>query len=296
MNLDGIQGRPIMPNWSSLGLVDRWILHRVNQLSAELDKSLGSYRFDVAADRLYHFFWHEYADWYLEFVKQNLEQDAPGRDSTLAVLVEVHDRLIRMLHPFMPFITEEVWQKIPRRLEDKKTITSAQFPAPRDDWHDEKAVSEVSVLQEVIAAIRTARAERGVPPSKRLKVIIESANFEQRDLLSDQIKHVRRLARLEALEFSKNVPHSPDTVRRVVRDFQIHIPLVGIVNRQEEKARVLKELERIAKQKSSIDNRLANSQFLERADPNVVAETRVQAKNLTLEQERYERIFQEMES
>ena len=294
MNLGEIQKRPTIPNWSALGLVDRWILHRVNQLSVELDESLGSYRFDVAADRLYHFFWHEYADWYLEFVKQNLEQDEPGRDSTLAVLIEVHDRLLRMLHPFMPFITEEVWQKIPRRSEDERTITLAKFPTLHDDWHDEKAVSEVAILQEVIATIRTARAERGVPPSERLKVIIEGANVEHRTLLSDQIKHVRRLARLEVLEFSENVPHGPDTVRRVVRDFQVHMPLVGIVNRQEEKARVLKELERIEKQKSNVDKRLANPKFLERADPKVVAETRVQSQNLSLEQERYERIFQEM--
>lgn len=296
MNLGEIQKRPAIPHWSALGLVDRWILHRVNQLSAELDESLGSYRFDMAADRLYHFFWHEYADWYLEFVKQNLEQDAPGRDSTLAVLIEVHDRLLRMLHPFMPFITEEVWQKIPRRSEDEQTITLAKFPALHDDWHDEKAVSEVAILQEVIATIRTARAERGVPPSERLKVIIEGANIEHRTLLSDQIKHVRRLAHLEVLEFSENVPHSPDTVRRVVRDFQVHMPLGGIVNRQEEKARVLKELEKIEKQKSNVDKRLANPKFLERADPKVVAEARVQSQDLSLKQERYERIFQEMGS
>ena len=294
MNLGGIQKRPIMPSWNALGLIDRWILHRVNQLSSELDASLRAYRFDVAADRLYHFFWHEYADWYLEFVKQNIEQGAPARDSTLAVLVEVHDRLMRMLHPFMPFITEEVWQKIPRCLGDEQTITLAKFPVQNDDWHDEKAVSEVAVLQDVIATIRTARAERGVPPSKRLKVIIEGANVWQRALIADQINHVRRLARLETLEFSKNVPHSPDTVRRVVRDFQIHMPLVGIVNREEEKARVLKELGRIEKQKLSIDKRLADSLFLERADPKVVAEARVQSKKLSLEQERYKSIFQEM--
>ncbi len=294
MNLGETRERPPVPDPRGLGIVHRWILHRVTQVAGELHAALAEYRFDVAADRLYHFFWHEYADWYVELVKPHLQPDAPDREAALAVLLEVHDRLLRMLHPFMPFITEEIWQRLPRRPEDGNTITLAAFPTRRDDWLDDRAMNEMTVLQEVITTVRTARAERGVPPSKRLRAIVEGAGEWHRALLSAHADHIQRLARLEALEFAQDVPRSPDTVRRLVRDLQIHIPLAGIVDRQAERQRILKELARIEKQRAGADRRLANPQFLERADPEIVAEARVQAHNLGLEHERYQRILGEL--
>ena len=115
----------------------RWILHRLNAVTGEVNEALTTYRFDVAADRLYHFFWHEYADWYIEMVKQHLQAEGDERETARAVLLEVHDRVLRLLHPIIPFVTEELWQHLPRRAADGQTITLAAYPQVRADWVDE---------------------------------------------------------------------------------------------------------------------------------------------------------------
>ena len=231
MNLpSALQARPDLPPVGDLDLVHRWILHRTGELSGELQTALEGFRFDVAADRLYHFFWHEYADWYIELVKPRLQGDAAERDAAVAVLLEVHDRILRMLHPFMPFVTEEIWQALPRRAGDGRapngsdcSVALAQFPAPVAAWRDDRAVAAMTLLQEVVTTIRTVRSEWGVPPSRPVTALVEGAADDVRELLALHAGHVRHLAGLAALEFADVVPRSPDTVRRVVRDFQLHM-------------------------------------------------------------------------
>ena len=136
MNLPvSLQQRSEVPPTARLELCHRWILHRVSELAAEVDDAFEAFRFDVAADRLFHFFWHEYADWYIELIKPHLQATGEIRDTAAAVLLEVHDRALRMLHPFIPFVTEEIWQKLPRQAEagrtadgHHQTIALAQFP------------------------------------------------------------------------------------------------------------------------------------------------------------------------
>ena len=149
----------------SLGLIHRWMLHRVSALSAEVQAALEGFRFDVAADRLYHVFWHEYADWYIELVKPELQADGDTRARAAAVLLEVHDRLLRLLHPFIPFVTEEVWQALHAPAPDaRRTITLAPFPAPVDAWRDDDAVETMALLQDVVTTVRTVRSEWNVSP------------------------------------------------------------------------------------------------------------------------------------
>ena len=278
-----LERRPEISPADQRGLIHRWILHRTSELSGELRTALEEFRFDVAADRLYHFFWHEYADWYIEFVKPELQGSGDERDRAVAVLLEVHDRILRMLHPFMPFVTEEIWQALPQRPEDGcapdgggQTITLAPFPAPESGWQDDDAVSVMGLLQEVITTVRTVRSEWGVPPSREVVVTVEGAGPETQAMLEHHGDHVRRLAGLSSLEFAESVPRSPDTVRRVVRHFQLHIPLAGIVDRTKETERIRRNLTKLTKQRAAVQARLANRAFVERADPAVVGEARSQ--------------------
>jgi len=302
MNLpDTLHERPEVPEFSRLDLIHRWILHRTSELAREVDEALENFRFDVASDRLYHFFWHEYADWYIEFVKPHLQADGLVRDQAVAVLLEVHDEILRMLHPFMPFVTEEIWQALPKRFDDsqafkdgRQTITLTRFPTACTDWHDDDAVSVIGLLQDVITTVRTVRSEWGVPPSQMITAVIEGADRDIQELLKSNTEHIKRLAGLEALDFSNSVEKSPDTVRRVVRLFQLHIPLAGVVDRSKETARIKKSLEKVSKHHVALKAKLANPAFIAKADPAVVQETKTLKESTGRHQEKLEKILMEL--
>ena len=302
MNLpETLRERPDVPSFGELELIHRWMLHRTSELCQELDTALESFRFDVAADRLYHFFWHEYADWYIELVKPQLQGDGRVRDEAVAVLLEVHDQVLRMLHPFIPFVTEEIWQALPHRPGEGRgsgkqgqSITLTQFPAGRVDWRDDDAVSVMGLLQDVITTVRTVRSEWGVAPSRPVTAVVEGADPATQALLEQYEAHVRRLAGLEALEFADSVPRSPDTVRRVVRLFQLHIPLAGIVDRSKETARVKRSLEKLVKQRNALQVKLANPAFVARADPAVVRDAQTQEVAIGQHQQKLEQILLEL--
>ena len=246
--------RPDIPKLDSLDLVHRWILHRLRDVTSEVDEALNEFRFDVAADRLYHFVWHEYADWYIELIKAPLQARGRERDHAVAVLLEVHDQILRLLHPFIPFVTEEIWQSLPQRPgdgtrtdENQATITLAAFPRPRSEWRDTTAVSTMALLQEVVTSIRTLRSELGVPTSRKVCAIIESASKDDEGLLKASREQLSRLAGLEKLEFFDNVRPDPDTVKRVVRNFRVHVPLAGVVDRGKEIERVKRDLAKLSK-------------------------------------------------
>ena len=302
MNLDPTnQVRPDVPPIERLDLIHRWILHRTNELAGEVDTALTEFRFDVAADRLYHFFWHEYADWYIELVKPYLQSEGQVRGDAVAVLLEVHDQILRMLHPFIPFVTEEIWQALPQHAEDgagrapgKRTITLAAYPRPNESRVDTRAASTIRLLQEVVTAIRTVRSEWGVPPARKVRAIVEAAPAGDQALLRSHAEQVARLAGVEELQFATSVPKEPDVVRRVVRDFQIHIPLAGIVDRVKETERVRRDLAKLVKQRGALQARLSNVAFVERADPAVVEEARSREQAIGQRQAKVQQILEEL--
>jgi valyl-tRNA synthetase len=285
MNLGDDPVRAEVPPASWLGLVHRWILHRLNAVTGEVQEALTTYRFDVAADRLYHFFWHEYADWYIEMVKQHLQADGAERDTARAVLVEVHDRVLRLLHPIIPFVTEELWQHLPRRAEDGQTITLAAFPTVRSDWVDPSVEAEIGLLQDVVITIRTARAERTVKPSERITATIDGGNPEQVRTLTEQKGYVLALAGLTSLEFGA-VPAGADealeTVTRMCDDLRVHIRMPK-ADRGAEIEKLRKQLAETEREMTGIDAKLANEQFVSRAPARLVDDTRARRQALEVQ-------------
>ena len=300
---ESLSTRPPVPPTETLDVIHRWMLHRTSALAAELDSALGDYRFDVAADRLYHFFWHEYADWYIELIKPELKSDGVIRDRAVAVILEVHDRVLRMLHPFIPFVTEEIWQSLPQRPDEGhvrsglgQTITHAAFPTLVPEWTDDEAVATMHLLQEVVTSVRTVRSEWGVPPAQKITAVVRGADRVTAGTIRANLVHVTRLAGLSTVDFADEVPHSPDTVRRLVRDFELHVPLAGIVDREKETARVTRELAKLGKLRGGLQARLSNALFLDRAAPEVVRETREQEREVGQRQVKLERILSELGS
>ena len=301
MYVNEVERRPVVPQASSTELVHRWILHRVNELAGEVNDALEAYRFDVAADRLYQFFWHDYADWYIELVKPHLNETGEVRDVAIAVLLEVHDRTLRMLHPVVPFITEEVWQQLPRHADSGLTadgchqsITLAEFPKKQDAWIDNEAADCMELLQEVITTIRTVRAEWGVPRVQKITVVVAGGDVATLSILHTHESYITQLAGLESLKLVDKHDKEPDTVVRIVRDMQFYVLLAGIVDREAELARVRKELAKIEAQQTANDAKLGNPKFRERADPDIVAEAVARASTLDEQKNKLVRILEEL--
>ncbi len=301
MYVNEVERRPVVPQASSTELVHRWILHRVNELAGEVNDALEAYRFDVAADRLYQFFWHDYADWYIELVKPHLNGTGEVRAVALAVLLEVHDRTLRMLHPVVPFITEEVWQQLPRHADAGLTpdgchqsITLAEFPKKQDAWIDNEAADCMELLQEVITTIRTVRAEWGVPRVQKITVVVVGGGLATLSILRTHESYITQLAGLESLKLVDKHDRDPDTVVRIVRDMQFHVLLAGIVDREAELTRVRKELAKIEAQQTANDAKLGNPKFRERADPDIVAEAVARASTLEEQKNKLVRILEEL--
>ncbi len=293
MNAGDLDSKPEMPPAAGLALVHRWILHRLNLVTGEVKSALETYRFDVAADRLYHFFWDEYADWYIEMVKQHLQGPDEERDTARAVLLEVHDRILRLLHPIIPFVTEELWQKLPRRAGDGQTVSLAPYPEPREDWVDALSHTEVELLQAIVTAIRTARAERSVKRSVKISACLEGASAGQQRILADVRSYVMTQAGLSAFDFVTSAPPREDLVTRVVGDLRVHIEMPDS-DQSAEVEKLKKHHADTVKQIEIIDQKLSNESFVAKAPAPVVEGARKRRQELAVERQKVEDTLREL--
>jgi len=285
MSIGELPKRPAVPPAADLAPVHRWILHRLNQVVGEVDAGFRSYRFDTAADSLYHFFWHEYADWYIEIVKPHLQAGGAERDTAVAVLLEVHDTVMRLLHPIIPFVTEEVWQQLPRRAGDGDTITRAAFPAVVAGRSDEGIAADIGLMQGVVTTIRTARAERGVKPSARISATIEGASPAQQAVLRACEPYIMALAGLGAFGFADHVAPDPDMLTRVFGDARVHI-LMPHGDREAEIEKLKKALADTTRELTAAEARLGLESFVSRAPAAVVQGVRDRQATLVAQRDR----------
>ncbi|MBP1634868.1 MAG: valyl-tRNA synthetase [Acidobacteria bacterium] len=293
MNAGELPSRPEIAAGARLALVHRWILQRLNVVTRDVQEALETFRFDVAADRLYHFFWDEYADWYIEMVKPHLQAGGEEAATAQAVLLEVHDRTLRLLHPIIPFVTEDLWQRLPRRAGDAQAVTLAAWPRFREDWVDEEAEREVALLQGVVTTIRTARAERTVKPSARVSALLEGAGAEQQRILRSQEAYLRTLAGLASFEFGAAAPGGEDVVTRVLGDLRVHIELPH-ADRGAEIEKLRRQLAGKVREVANVDGKLASQAFVSKAPAHVVEGARAQREKLVAEQRRLEETLREM--
>jgi valyl-tRNA synthetase len=273
MNLeeDASQIRP-----EELTLADRWILARLDEVTDELNAALEEYKFYEAADRIYHFIWDEFCDWYIELVKPALEQ---GNKMTAAVLAKVLDQILRLLHPFMPFITEEIWQHLPTAL---KSLALASFPRGDKRLRDENAKAEMKLLQEMIVEVRTMRAENKITPKKGLRLWIKSENAEARELLERHRLYIQKLANVTEIEFRGSFPPEEQMLKGVAEPWEVAIPLEGMFDTDQEKQRLERELAKAAQEIEKVEARLNNADFTSRAPEGVIKATKVRLDELRL--------------
>jgi valyl-tRNA synthetase len=262
-----------------LTLVDRWILARTHAVIGDVDRALEQHRFDRAADILYHFVWHEFCDWYIEMVKPDLvpsgEEAQPAdsaRSATArAVLLSVLDTLLRLLHPIMPFITEELWQKFPHQGE---FLATSHWPKVDESRLDAKTERDMEMLQELVVKIRNVRAEAGIDPSRRIEVLVHAENARNGKLVAEQAGLIASLVRAERIEVVAAFPEGLVSARGVVRNLEVAVPLLGLLDFDAERARLTKDLAKIDAELGARNRKLANESFLERAPADVVEKER----------------------
>ena len=286
MHLDRRRELPAPP---ALSLPDRWILARLSRAVAETTRALDAYRFNDAAAALYAFVWHEVCDWYLEAVKPALhgKLDAAARERSLAVLWRVlHDTLV-LLHPFIPFVTEEIWHKLPGT---EGSIMRAAFPgdgaAPAARPADPAAEADMGVLIDVISAIRTIRGETGIPPGMALEAVVHPVSAETRALIEAHRELIVNLARLRALAVTGSPERPKASATAVTPGATVFVPLEGIIDFARERARLEKELARTEAELASVTKKLQNQDFLAKAPPAVVAKVRDQQQELAEKQQK----------
>ena len=271
MNLPG--GLPEMPERAKLSRPDRWILSRLNDTNRKVDAALAEYRFNDAALALYHFTWNELCDWYLEAIKPSLLGGAEG-DSSRAVLVRVLERTLRLLHPIIPFITEEIWQKLPGR--EGESIVTAPWPAPAEGWDDPEVEREFGASASFVNGVRNVRGENNIPPGKLLTVSFDTDIEEAATAVLQDQEWVKRLGKIGSIIIGREVEPPPGSTSTVSGPFQIFIhPDKELLEKLDEDIRRLeKQIKDAASSIQALEKKLANPSFVERAPAEVVEKDR----------------------
>ncbi|WP_136514239.1 valine--tRNA ligase [Geomonas edaphica] len=276
MNLEGFDPNQVDVASLKLSNADRWILFRLNEAAASVDSALEGFRFNEAANELYRFTWSEFCDWYIELAKDDLYKgDAERQAATKYVLWLVLENLLRLLHPFMPFITEEIWQALPKKDGAADSIMISDFPTPCEEWQGyAAAASEMELVMEVIKGIRNIRGEMEVAPSKQIAAILDCKSEASLALLKKNEVYVMSLARLSDLAIGQGIERPAEASLQVAGDVEIIVPLKGLVNVEEEEKRLGKEIAKIEKDIEFLSKKLTNPSFVERAPADVVEKER----------------------
>ena len=262
-----------LPALSKLEIADKWVLSKLNSLIADVTENMDKYELGVAIQKIYDFIWDTYCDWYIELTKARLySEDAERKQTAISVLVYVLDQILRLLHPFMPFITEEIWQSIPHEGE---ALIVAKWPEWRDDLEFKAECDQMESVMSAIRAIRNRRTEMNVPPSKKAALYVLTAKPQ---VFTEGEGFLQRLAYADAVTLLDSEPANLDgMVTITTADAKLYIPMGQLVDVAKEIARITKELEGAKKFLASIEGKLSNEKFVSRAPEAVVAAEREKA-------------------
>lgn len=269
MNLEGVAAADIDLS-GKLGTADRWILHRLNETVRDVTRLIDSYEFGETGRLLYNFIWDDLCDWYIEFSKLSLYgQDAEAKRSTQSVLAYVLDRTQRLIHPFMPFISEEIWQHLPH---EGDTIVLAPWPTEQAAHEAPDAVREMELLMETIRAVRNIRAEVNVPMSKKIELLIKPGSAETLAILQANETYVQRFCNTSKLVIGLEQAAPDKAMTAVVSGAELMLPLAGLIDIDQEIARLEKELQTLNGEVERIEKKLANEGFVAKAPARVIDE------------------------
>jgi len=282
MNLD--DGKQPLMEESDLTLADRWIMTRMINVAEEIAGHLDEYRFNEAASTVYQFVWHEFCDWYLEMAKLELySKDEKRKEVAQSAMQILLSGIVRLLHPFVPFVTEEIWQRLPYT---EGSIMAAPFPQPAEFLFDQNTLKEVDLLKGVITGIRNVRGEMNIPPKKLVKVAIDVKGSRERKILENNFAYITSLARVESIDLASGIKKPESSASYVFGDIQVHVLLTGLINYEDERKRVRKEIKKIEREIDISRRKLANKDFLNHAPSDIVEGVKGKVELISLKLEK----------
>ena len=262
--------------------VDRWIISRLNQVTAVTSNAIDNYRFDLAAQAIYEFTWNEYCDWYLELAKISLQSDdAALQRGTRKTLLTVLESILRLAHPIMPYITEEIWQRVaPLAGINAESIMLQPYPVADEARIDNNAVAEINWVMSFILGVRRIRGEMNIAPGKPLPVLLQNGSVTDQDYLSNSSAYLKRLGRLESITWLNSDEITPESAIALVGELKILIPMAGLIDKEAELARLEKEIQKIKNDLPRIEGKLSNPTFIDKAPPEVIDKEKAKLADL----------------
>jgi valyl-tRNA synthetase len=301
-----VEGQGELVGEAELSVADRWIVSRLAATLVQVDSALSDYRFDLAATALYEFTWYEFCDWYLELTKPVLQSEATTeaqKRGTRRTLLTTLEALLRALHPLMPFITEEIWQKVKpltapleaaaHRSEDSgrgttttpDSVILARYPAATDFASDEQAEQEVFWIKQTILAVRQIRGEMNIPPSRKIPLLLRDAGEHARLLVSKNAHYLQRLAGLESLKILEAGEAEPVSASAMVANTALLVPMAGLIDAAAEIERLTKVIGKNDSDIGKLRGKLNNESFVKNAKPELVEADRAKLAELVTQNE-----------
>ncbi|MEW6715185.1 MAG: valine--tRNA ligase [Nitrospirota bacterium] len=257
----------------NLSLADKWILSRLSAVASEANRSLEEYRFNDYAGTLYQFVWHELCDWYVEMIKPELYgENEDSRKSAINSLVHVFETALALLHPVMPFVTEELWQQIPVK-KDSESLCIRRYPCAEDGIEDKEAEEKMMVVMDAVTGIRSIRGELNVSPSLELEAMIKTHDSAA-DILNENITYITKLAKVGTIKIGNNIEPPKNSSVAVKPLMEIFVPLKGLVNAGAEIERLSKEKKKVEDDLQFVEKKLSNEGFVRNAPKAVIDENR----------------------
>ena len=270
--------------------IDQWIQSKFADTIDEIERQFNQYRFDLAATAMYEFVWNDFCDWYIELAKTLIndpEISDSQKDYTKNNLIKMLDAILRMLHPTIPFITEEIWQSL-NEDNKRRSIMKADFPSSNDWRVDDEIVANTEWLKNIVSSVRQIRSEMNIPPNESIKIIINDASNTDSKRLESLGSFILNLASVESITQKDTSDDIPKSAFALLNQMKIYIPLEGLVDIEEEKARLEKKLVKLNQELKSVQDRLSNDTFVEKAPIEVVEELKGKLRSLLSDQTRIE--------
>jgi valyl-tRNA synthetase len=257
----------VVNNPKELPLIHQWILSRTARATEDVRRALDEYHFNDAASVLYQFVWHEFCDWYLEWIKSDLfSKDETLQNQARGVLLHVLETILKLIHPITPFVTEEIWSVLPG---DRPLLVTSEFPQVQD-WQNKDVEADVELLMGIITGIRNIRSEADVHPSTKIDAFVVCADPAKTELLVHFTKAISDMTRLDSLTVAVKGEKPDDAATYIYQDIEMYVPLKGLIDIEKEQEKLQRERKKIEKSLQQINGKLNNKKFLANAPAQIV--------------------------
>ena len=283
----------------NLSISDRWIISRFERAIKQVDLAMESYRFDLASQQLYEFIWNEYCDWYVELSKPTLwdeEKNPENAQATRFVLIFILEKTLRLLHPFMPFITEEVWQKIAPLINiNRQSIMMESYPTYDRENIDEEAEEHIEWLKGVILSIRNIRGEMDISPAKSINILLRNGTLTDKERMEIHKPYLQKLAKLKDISWLEDGHEAPASATQRFDELEILVPLEGLIDVDAERSRLMKEINKLLSGLKAVETKLNNKKFVNNAPSSIVIKEREKKNQISSTLESFETQLKNLE-